>query len=200
MSHAPQHLTPASAAVLAARKRRRVVTTCAIAAGVIAAVFLFRFILILLVVAAVFSAYWAPSIVARRRGVPNRGSVIVINLLLGWTLIGWAVALAMACREAPPRPPHAAGPRSLEASSARDAANRFASAYEAWERDDPATRDLPPSLEDFIPAEVTDLTPNDAAYLRMIASAPFAPGQVIALPSGRTVTGAQLARWLAENS
>jgi Superinfection immunity protein len=44
------------------------------------------------------AAYFAPTIVAWLRHVPNAGSVTVINVLLGWTLIGWAVALAMACR------------------------------------------------------------------------------------------------------
>ncbi len=39
-----------------------------------------------------------PSIVAVRRGVRNVGSVIVINFLLGWTLIGWVVAFALAAR------------------------------------------------------------------------------------------------------
>jgi hypothetical protein len=42
-----------------------------------------------------------PTIVAYRRHVPNRGAVVVINAFLGWTLIGWVVALAMACRSVP---------------------------------------------------------------------------------------------------
>jgi hypothetical protein len=46
-------------------------------------------------------AYFAPAIVAFIRRVPNTGSVIVIDLLLGWTIIGWIVALAMACRSKP---------------------------------------------------------------------------------------------------
>lgn len=46
--------------------------------------------------------YFAPSLIASRRQVPNAGSVLVINLFLGWTLIGWVVALAMAARDAPP--------------------------------------------------------------------------------------------------
>jgi len=45
-----------------------------------------------------FAAYFTPGIVASARHVPNAGSVWIINVLLGWTLIGWAVALAMACR------------------------------------------------------------------------------------------------------
>jgi len=44
------------------------------------------------------AAYWVPTIVAAVRKVPNLGSVIVINLFLGWTLVGWVVALAMAAR------------------------------------------------------------------------------------------------------
>lgn len=44
--------------------------------------------------------YFIPLIVAVVRKVPNVGSIGVINLFLGWTLIGWVVALAMACRSA----------------------------------------------------------------------------------------------------
>jgi hypothetical protein len=47
-------------------------------------------------------AYFLPTIVAVVRKVPNIGSVIVINLFLGWTLIGWVVALAMAARSNTP--------------------------------------------------------------------------------------------------
>ena len=41
--------------------------------------------------------YFIPSIVALSRGMQNKGSIIVVNLFLGWTFIGWVVALAMAC-------------------------------------------------------------------------------------------------------
>jgi Superinfection immunity protein len=37
----------------------------------------------------------------RRRGVPNVGSVVVINFLVGWSGIGWIIALAMASRSIP---------------------------------------------------------------------------------------------------
>lgn len=46
----------------------------------------------------VLALYFVPSIVAVARKVTHQGSVIVINLFLGWTFIGWVVALAMACR------------------------------------------------------------------------------------------------------
>ncbi len=46
----------------------------------------------------VIGAYFLPTIVAISRKVTNQGSVAVINFFLGWTLIGWVAALAMACR------------------------------------------------------------------------------------------------------
>jgi hypothetical protein len=46
--------------------------------------------------------YMLPTIIAAVRKVVNVGSVAAINVLLGWTLIGWAVALAMALRTNPP--------------------------------------------------------------------------------------------------
>ncbi len=41
-------------------------------------------------------AYFAPAVVAYFRKTKNIGAVIVINVFLGWTLIGWVAALAMA--------------------------------------------------------------------------------------------------------
>lgn len=46
--------------------------------------------------------YLLPTLIGRLRRVPDLGSVAVINVLLGWTLIGWAAALAMALRSAAP--------------------------------------------------------------------------------------------------
>jgi hypothetical protein len=42
--------------------------------------------------------YFLPSIIAVARKVMHQGSVVVINLFLGWTFVGWVIALAMACR------------------------------------------------------------------------------------------------------
>ena len=53
---------------------------------------------ILLIV--VFLLYFLPAVIARQK--PNASSVFVINLFLGWTLIGWVVALAMAVSEPKP--------------------------------------------------------------------------------------------------
>jgi hypothetical protein len=55
-----------------------------------------------LVFAALVGLYFAPTIVARERKVPNFGSIAVIYVFLGWTLVGWVVALAMAFRSVPP--------------------------------------------------------------------------------------------------
>lgn len=41
--------------------------------------------------------YLLPWAVAASRGRSNHGGIAVVNLLLGWTGIGWAVALVMAC-------------------------------------------------------------------------------------------------------
>ena len=46
----------------------------------------------------VLALYFLPTIVAVARKVTHQGSVIVINVFLGWTFVGWVVALAMACR------------------------------------------------------------------------------------------------------
>jgi hypothetical protein len=46
--------------------------------------------------------YLLPGIVAQSRKVRNTGSIWVINIFLGWTVIGWIVALAMAGRSANP--------------------------------------------------------------------------------------------------
>ena len=57
-----------------------------------------------IIVIAVVVAYFIPTIIATQRKVPSSGSVVVVNFFLGWTVIGWIVALAMSFRSAPPRP------------------------------------------------------------------------------------------------
>jgi Superinfection immunity protein len=49
--------------------------------------------------------YLLPALVAWLRHAPDIGSVAVINVLLGWTLLGWVLALAMALRTANPAGP-----------------------------------------------------------------------------------------------
>jgi hypothetical protein len=45
--------------------------------------------------------YFLPTLIALFREAPNTGSVFVLNLLLGWTVIVWIIALAMAVRSKP---------------------------------------------------------------------------------------------------
>jgi Superinfection immunity protein len=54
----------------------------------------------------VLALYVVPTIVAVSRDMPNKGSTIAINLLLGWTVIGWVVALAMALGDSTSRGAH----------------------------------------------------------------------------------------------
>jgi hypothetical protein len=55
-----------------------------------------------IVLLAVTFAYFVPWFVSWRRHLPNTGSVFVVNLLAGWTLIGYVVAFAMAVRTRAP--------------------------------------------------------------------------------------------------
>jgi hypothetical protein len=41
-------------------------------------------------------AYFVPMFIAVQRKIRLQGAVVVVNVFLGWTFIGWVVALAMA--------------------------------------------------------------------------------------------------------
>ena len=41
--------------------------------------------------------YMLPWAIAATRGKSNSAAVALVNLLLGWTFVGWVVALVMAC-------------------------------------------------------------------------------------------------------
>ena len=43
--------------------------------------------------------YFLPSFVAGGRQKENVGAIVVLNLFLGWTFIGWVIALVWACME-----------------------------------------------------------------------------------------------------
>jgi Superinfection immunity protein len=54
---------------------------------------------------AAIGLYFLPSIVAYSRANHNVGAIFVLNLLLGWTFVGWVVALVWAfTRPQPPAP------------------------------------------------------------------------------------------------
>lgn len=43
--------------------------------------------------------YFFPSFVAYYRGKKNTTAIFILNLFLGWTIIGWVIALVWACTE-----------------------------------------------------------------------------------------------------
>ena len=45
--------------------------------------------------------YFMPAIVAAVRHTHNASGILLLNIFLGWTLIGWVVALLMAIWSAP---------------------------------------------------------------------------------------------------
>jgi prepilin signal peptidase PulO-like enzyme (type II secretory pathway) len=51
---------------------------------------------VLLLLSFLFCIYFMPSIMACGRRHPNVTAIIVINLFLGWTFLGWVIALAWA--------------------------------------------------------------------------------------------------------
>lgn len=52
-------------------------------------------------------AYFIPAVVARERRHPQRTSIGLLNLFLGWTFLGWVVALVWAASHIEHHEPHA---------------------------------------------------------------------------------------------
>ena len=50
----------------------------------------------LIVLAIMLAIYFLPTIVASNRGHQSAGAIFFLNLLLGWTLLGWVVAFVWA--------------------------------------------------------------------------------------------------------
>jgi hypothetical protein len=48
-----------------------------------------------------FLLYFLPAIVAAARHTHNSAAIALLNVFLGWTLIGWFLALIMALASAP---------------------------------------------------------------------------------------------------
>jgi Superinfection immunity protein len=62
------------------------------------------------------AVYLLPVLIGWSRGAPDIGAITVIDILLGWTLLGWVVALAMAFRSVtPPSPPRHLPPPAADA-------------------------------------------------------------------------------------
>jgi hypothetical protein len=54
------------------------------------------------VVVVALPLYFLPVIIAYLRPAPDRASVVVVSILLGWTYVGWVIALALAVRDRRP--------------------------------------------------------------------------------------------------
>jgi len=59
----------------------------------------------LLVAAAMLAIYFLPAIIASVREHARVTQITIMNVLFGWTIIGWAAALRMALEKAKPAPP-----------------------------------------------------------------------------------------------
>jgi uncharacterized membrane protein YqaE (UPF0057 family) len=51
----------------------------------------------LVLLAIMLAIYFIPAIVGSERGHHNSTAIFVLNLFLGWTLLGWVAALVWAC-------------------------------------------------------------------------------------------------------
>jgi hypothetical protein len=51
------------------------------------------------------ACYLLPTLIAAGRGHPNVGPIAVVNIFLGWTFLGFIVALAWSLSAVAPRPP-----------------------------------------------------------------------------------------------
>jgi|SRR5665213_299458 len=51
----------------------------------------------------ILALYFAPSIIAISRKSSNVGSISLLNLLLGWTVVGWVMALVKAVKSTTPK-------------------------------------------------------------------------------------------------
>jgi len=59
------------------------------------------------ILAAFIVVFFLPAIVARSRYHPNTAAIFALNVLLGWTVVGWAMALVWALtREDAPADTH----------------------------------------------------------------------------------------------
>ncbi len=58
-----------------------------------------HFLIVLCIAALLIGVpYFIPSIVAYARRKTNRGAILALNIFLGWTVVGWVVALVWALK------------------------------------------------------------------------------------------------------
>ena len=59
--------------------------------------------LVLIVLGIIF--YFIPALVAQNNNHAQTGAIFALNLFLGWTLLGWVIALVWACMKSEPKHP-----------------------------------------------------------------------------------------------
>ena len=57
------------------------------------------FILYFMIGIVILNIYFLPAIIAFKTKHRNILSIFILNLLLGWTFIGWTISLVWACKE-----------------------------------------------------------------------------------------------------
>lgn len=53
----------------------------------------------ILIIVVLLAIYFTPALVAAGRGHHQSLAIFMLNLLLGWTLLGWVAAIVWACTE-----------------------------------------------------------------------------------------------------
>ncbi|MPZ77983.1 MAG: superinfection immunity protein [Deltaproteobacteria bacterium] len=77
-------------------------------------------IFILILIVGGFPLYILPFIIARIRGAEHRTGILWVNLLFGWTVLGWLAALIWSVTEETAPRLQPAQPRPEKATQARD--------------------------------------------------------------------------------
>lgn len=120
----------------------------------------------LVVLVLLLALYFLPTAIASSRDHNNLGPIFLLNLILGWTLVGWVVALVWSVAN-PPGPPPAkrSPPRSeggWEAPPERYAPRRDESAFQG----DDWTAPLVDAGRDDRQARIADLIEGEALSIR----------------------------------
>ena len=90
----------------------------------------------------VLLVYFGPALIAYKAGHANTTGVALLNLFLGWTLLGWVVALVWACSRQ-------SAPEKVQPAEAREA-----SPVERYMAGDPATKACPYCAEQVLRAAI----------------------------------------------
>lgn len=126
-----------------------------------------------------------------------------------WFRAGWLARRRYQRQVAAPQAPDPAenaedtpGPDLAEETLGRLAGNgpRAAELYQSYmegkrRRDREAPEDLHPRAEPS-PLHAHKITPDDAALIRMMSGAHFGDAATVVMPSGKTITGAEMRRWV----